>query len=93
MNITEELIDLIKMKRLSKNQLEYNVKKMQFCSDIPKNCFVIQEIDDSLKKELLFALSFHSTIINLREDLKWGATEAMKKVSYIRMMKVTEKIS
>jgi hypothetical protein len=38
-------------------------------------------------------LSFHSTIINLREDLKWGATDAMKKVSYLRMMKVTEKIA
>jgi len=38
-------------------------------------------------------LSFHSTIINLREDLKWGATDAMKKVNYLRMMKVTEKIA
>lgn len=77
------------MKKLSKNELEYIPRKLQFSPDISKNCFVIQEIEDGLKKELLFALSFHSTIINLREDLKWGATDAMKKVSYIRMMKVT----
>lgn len=51
MNITDEqLVNLTKMKKLAKNFLEYNVKKLQFCSDIPKNCFVIQEIDDSLKK-------------------------------------------
>ena len=50
------------------------------------------EIDNDLKKDLLFALSFHSKIIELREDLKFGATEAVKKVTYIRMMRVTEKI-
>lgn len=50
------------------------------------------EIDNDLKKDLLFALSFHSKIIELREDLKFGATEAAKKVTYIRMMRVTEKI-
>jgi hypothetical protein len=54
------------MKRLAKNELEYHIKKLKFSSDISKNCFVIQEIDDNLKKELLFALSFHSTIINLK---------------------------
>lgn len=60
--------------------------------DISKHCFVIQEIEDNLKKKVLFALSFHSKIIDLREDLKWGPEEAEKKVSYFRMMQVTEKI-
>ena len=41
---------------------------------------------------MLFALSFHSKIIDLREDLKWGHEESEKKISYIRMMQVTEKI-
>ena len=50
------------------------------------------EIDDDLKKDLLFALSFHSVIIKLREDLKFGAIEAAKKITYLRMMQVTAKI-
>ena len=41
---------------------------------------------------MLFALSFHSKIIDLRDDLKEGYKESMKKISYIRMMQVTEKI-
>lgn len=40
----------------------------------------------------MFALSFHSVIIKLREDLKYGAIEAAKKISYLRMMQVTNKI-
>lgn len=59
--------------------------------DISKHCFVIQEIDESLKSEVLFALSFHSRLINLREDLKWGAENSEKKVGYQRMMQITEK--
>lgn len=31
-------------------------------------------------------------IIKLREDLKYGAIEAAKKISYLRMMQVTTKI-
>ena len=50
------------------------------------------EIEDELKQDLLFALSFHSVIIRLREDLKYGAIEAAKKISYLRMMQVTSKI-
>ena len=60
--------------------------------DISKHCFKIMEIDDELKKDLLFALSFHSKIIELREDLRFGASEAVKKISYLRMMRVTDKI-
>jgi hypothetical protein len=41
---------------------------------------------------VLFALSFHSKIIDLREDLKWGPEESEKKISYLRMMLMTEKI-
>ena len=59
--------------------------------DISKHCFVIQEIDENLKSEVLFALSFHSRLINLREDLKWGPGNAENKISYQRMMQVTEK--
>lgn len=60
--------------------------------EISKNCFTILEIDTNLKKQVLFALSFHSKIIDLREDLKWGHQESEDKISYIRMMQVTEKI-
>lgn len=60
--------------------------------EISKNCFIIKEIEDELKSQCLFALSFHSRIIDLREDLKWGYQESSKKISYIRMMQVTEKI-
>jgi hypothetical protein len=46
---------------------------------------------------VLFALSFHSTIIELRETLKWGYEEATKeerkdKVDYVRIMEVIDKI-
>ena len=51
---------------------EYEIKQLEFTMDISKHCFVIQEIEDDLKKKVLFALSFHSKIIDLREDLKWG---------------------
>ena len=61
--------------------------------EISKHCFVIHEIEDTLKKKVLFALSFHSKIIDLREDLKWGPSEkAEKKISYQRMMQVTDKV-
>jgi hypothetical protein len=55
---------------------EYEIKQLEFTMDISKHCFVIQEIKDDLKKKVLFALSFHSKIIDLREDLKWGPFEA-----------------
>ncbi len=61
-----------KLNKLAVNELEYEVKKVKFTLEISKNCFIIKEIDASLKKEVLFALSFHSKIIDLREDLKWG---------------------
>ena len=51
---------------------EYEIRQLEFTMDISKHCFVIQEIEDDLKKKVLFALSFHSKIIDLREDLKWG---------------------
>jgi hypothetical protein len=57
---------------MSLNEQEYEVRKLEFTLDISKHCFIIQEIDDELKKKVLFALSFHSKIIDLREDLKWG---------------------
>jgi len=51
---------------MSVHQLEYETKKVEFTLEISKNCFVIKEIPDTLKKQVLFALSFHSQIINLR---------------------------
>lgn len=81
------------MRRLLKQEIEYKTRRLVFTQNrAQKHCFVIQQIDDQLKKDVLFALSFHSVIINLREDLKWGAIEAGKKIDYFRMMKVTEKI-
>ena len=50
------------------------------------------EIEDDLKQQLLFALSFHSVIIRLRESLKYGAIEAAKKITYLKMMQVNEKV-
>ena len=61
-----------KLAQMSLNEQEYEVRKLEFTLDISKHCFIIQEIDDELKKKVLFALSFHSKIIDLREDLKWG---------------------
>lgn len=60
------------MNKLAVNELEYEVKKVKFTLEISKNCFTIKEIDAGLKKQVLFALSFHSKIIDLRDDLKWG---------------------
>lgn len=45
-----DIIPLKKMKKAAKNEIEYTVKKLKFTGDISKHCFVIQEIDDSLKK-------------------------------------------
>lgn len=86
-------IDLARMKHLYKKNIEYNIRPLAFKKSVTQeHCFVIMEIEDDLKKELLFALSFHSVIIRLREDLQWGAIEAAKKISYLRMMQVTTKI-
>lgn len=85
----KELIDLNKMSAMASNEFNYEIKKLEFTMDISKHCFVIQEIDEDLKSEVLFALSFHSRLINLREDLKWGAVNSEKKVSYQRMMEIT----
>lgn len=77
------------MSAMASNEFDYEIKKLIFTLDISKHCFVIQEIDNDLKSEVLFALSFHSRLINLREDLKWGAEESEKKVTYLRMMQIT----
>jgi hypothetical protein len=77
------------LNKLAVNELEYEVKKVKFTLEISKNCFTIKEIDAGLKKQVLFALSFHSKIIELREDLKWGHVESQGKIDYIRMMQVT----
>jgi hypothetical protein len=92
-NSNEGRVDLWKMKYLYKKDIEYNIRPLIFKKSVTQeHCFIIMEIDDVLKKELLFALSFHSVIIRLREDLQWGAIEAAKKISYLRMMQVTSKI-
>ena len=44
------------------------------------------EINDELKGSLLFALSFHSRLINLSNDMKYGSVEAAQKVTYLGMM-------
>lgn len=81
------------MKNLYKKQIEYNIQPLVFRKSVSQeHCFTIMEIPDDLKEQLLFALSFHSVIIRLREDLKYGAIEAAKKISYLRMMQVTSKI-
>lgn len=81
------------MKALYKREIEYNIRPLAFKKSVTQeHCFIIMEIDDDLKRELLFAMSFHSVIIRLREDLQWGAIEAAKKISYLRMMQVTTKI-
>ena len=69
--------------------MEYEVKKVKFTIEISKNCFIIKEIEDSLKKQCLFALSFHAKIIDLREDLKWDWEDSQKKIKYRRLMQVT----
>jgi hypothetical protein len=89
---TDDFISIPRLNKLAVNELEYEVKKVNFTMEISKNCFVIKEIEDDLKKQCLFALSFHSKIIDLREDLKWGYQESSEKITYIRMMQVTEKI-
>jgi hypothetical protein len=63
----EGKIDQLKMKILYKKEIEYNVRPLAFKKSVTQeHCFVIMEIEDELKKELLFALSFHSVIIHLR---------------------------
>lgn len=79
------------MAEMASSEFNYETKKLEFTLDISKHCFVIQEIDEELKLEVLFALSFHSRLIDLREDLKWGALHSEVKVGYKRMMQITEK--
>jgi hypothetical protein len=89
----EAKVDLGRMRSLYKREIEYNIRPLAFKKSVTQeHCFVIMEIEDDLKKELLFAMSFHSVIIRLREDLQWGAIEAAKKINYLRMMQVTMKI-
>ena len=57
-------VDQGKMKSLYAKNIEYNIRPLVFKKSVTnEHCFVIQEIDDDLKKELLFALSFHSVIL------------------------------
>jgi hypothetical protein len=89
--LKKELVDLTKMNAMAISAFNYETKRLAFTLDRTKHCFMIQEIDNELKSEVLFALSFHSRLISLREDLKWGAEESEKKVTYLRMMQITEK--
>lgn len=50
------------------------------------------EIDDDTKKEVLFALSFHQTLISLIDELKWGTVWAEKKITYKRMIMLNESL-
>ena len=60
-------IDLIRMRQLYKKEIEYNIRPLIFRESVTQeHCFVIMEIEDDLKQQLLFALSFHSVIIRLR---------------------------
>lgn len=45
--------------------LEYVRKDLELTEEVPTHCFIIMEIDDDTKKEVLFALSFHQTLISL----------------------------
>jgi len=51
------------------------------------------EIDDETKGEVLFALSFHQTLISLIEELKWGNVYAEKKITYQRMMQMNQSLN
>ena len=71
---TTTKIDLNRMRELYKKQIEYEIRPLVFRKNVAQeHCFTIMEIPDELKEQLLFALSFHSVIIRLREDLKYGA--------------------
>lgn len=91
-DVSTDYVSISKLNKMAVNELEYETKNVKFTLEISKNCFIIKEIEDDLKKQVLFALSFHSKIIDLREDLKWGFEESEQKITYIRMMQVTEKI-
>lgn len=71
-----EYVSMEKLMPMITNEFNFEVKKVAFTMDISKHCFVIEEIEDNLKQEVLFALSFHSRLIELREDLKWGAVKS-----------------
>lgn len=89
---SEDFISIAKLNKLAVNEVEYEIKKVKFTIEISKNCFMIKEIEDTLKKQCLFALSFHAKIIDLREDLKWGWEDSQTNIKYRRLMQVTEKI-
>ena len=89
---SDDFVSIPKLNRLAVNELEYEVQKVNFTIEISKNCFMIKEIEDDLKKQCLFALSFHAKIIELREDLKWGWEDSQENIKYRRLMQVTEKI-
>lgn len=74
------------------DELEYLRKDLRLSDEVPTHCFVIKEIDDETKKEVLFALSFHQTLISLISDLKEGTVFAEKKISYTRMIGITDSL-
>lgn len=61
-------------------------KDLELTEEVPTHCFIVMEIDDDTKKEVLFALSFHQTLISLIDELKWGTVWAEKKITYKRMI-------
>lgn len=50
------------------------------------------EIDDETKKEVLFALSFHQTLISLIDELRWGTVWAEKRITYYRMIMLNQSL-
>jgi hypothetical protein len=71
---------------------EFIRRDLELSNQVATHCFKIMEIDDMTKGEVLFALSFHQTLISLIEELKWGNVYAEKKITYQRMMNMNESL-
>lgn len=68
------------------DEQEFIRRDLELSAKVPTHCFKIMEIDDDTKREVLFALSFHQTLLSLIEELRWGNVYAEKKITYQRMM-------
>lgn len=59
--VQQDFFDMVK------SEQEYIREDLELSDDVPTHCFVIMEIDDETKGNVLFALSFHQRLITLIE--------------------------
>lgn len=93
LNIYGEKIAQPDFEKALKETQDYVRRDLEFNRKLPEHCFMIMELDEESIREVLFTLSFHETLINFIEELKWGTVYAEKKIDYYRMLNLSKSLN